>query len=226
MPRGRSKRSSPVQRSVQKSGSSSHLSPGSAVQSGSSMRKSISMDQVHDIREAIEKLGDIEDEVDGAEKEKRDEESEKPVTGDSDPGVVKARSDSYSSLPRTFSRRKNISRSVVPKMRKLFEKSRSVEPSDLLTFKIKIQAEPNNGSPGVSSASNSLRDGTESARSSFLLLGPDSCLESDDYSREGSVELEETERKLDQDLAPKRGFVNKCVTKMKSLVGTKNHERL
>lgn len=190
------------------------------------MRKSISMDQVHDIREAIEKLGDIEDEVDGAEKEKRDEESEKPVTGDSDPGVVKARSDSYSSLPRTFSRRKNISRSVVPKMRKLFEKSRSVEPSDLLTFKIKIQAEPNNGSPGVSSASNSLRDGTESARSSFLLLGPDSCLESDDYSREGSVELEETERKLDQDLAPKRGFVNKCVTKMKSLVGTKNHERL
>ena len=226
MPRGRSKRSSPVQRSVQKAGSSSHLSPGSAVQSGSSMRKSISMDQVHDIRETIEKLGDIEDEVDGAEKEKRDEESEKPVTGDSDQGVVKTRSDSYSSLPRTFSRRKNISRSVVPKMRKLFEKSRSVEPSDLLTFKIKIQAEPNNGSPGVSSASNSLRDGTESARSSFLLLGPDSCLESDDYSREGSVELEEAERKLDQDLAPKRGFVNKCVTKMKSLVGTKNHERL
>ena len=190
------------------------------------MRKSISMDQVHDIREAIEKLGDIEDEVDSAEKEKRVEESEKPVTGDSEPGDVKARSDSYSSLPRTFSRRKNISRSVVPKMRKLFEKSRSVEPSDLLTFKIKIQAEPNNGSPGVSSASNSLRDGTESARSSFLLLGPDSCLESDDYSREDSVELEEAERKLDQDLGPKRGFVNKCVTKMKSLVGNKNHERL
>ena len=221
MPRGRSKRSSPVQRSVQKSGSGSHLTPGSMT-SGSSMRKSISMDQVHDIREAIEKLGDIEDEVDGAEKEKRVEETEKPVVGDD--GDVRARSDSYSSLPRTFSRRKNISRSVVPKMRKLFEKSRSVEPSDLLTFKIKIQAEPNNGSPGVSS--NSLRDGTESARSSFLLLGPDSCLESDDYSREGSVELEEAERKQDQELAPKRGFVNKCVTKMRSLVGTKNHERL
>ena len=223
MPRGRSKRSSPVQRSVQKSGSGSHLTPGSMT-SGSSMRKSISMDQVHDIREAIEKLGDIEDEVDGAEKEKRVEETEKAVVGDDDRGDVRARSDSYSSLPRTFSRRKNISRSVVPKMRKLFEKSRSVEPSDLLTFKIKIQAEPNNGSPGVSS--NSLRDGTESARSSFLLLGPDSCLESDDYSREGSVELEEAERKQDQELAPKRGFVNKCVTKMRSLVGTKNHERL
>ena len=222
MPRGRSKRSSPVQRCVQKSGSGTHLAPGS-ITSGSSMRKSISMDQVHDIREAI---GNIEDEVDGAEKEKMVEESEKPIVGDSDQGGVEARSDSYSSLPRTFSRRKNISRSVVPKMRKLFEKSRSVEPSDLLTFKIKIQAEPNNGSPGVSSASNSLRDGTESARSSFLLLGPDSCLESDDYSREGSVELEEAERKQDQELVPKRGFVNKCVTKMKSLVGTKNHERL
>ena len=192
----------------------------------SSMRKSISMDQVHDIRESIEKLGEVKDEVDGAERENEGEKCDEGVTLSLREPSARARSDSFSSLPRTFARTKNISRSVVPKMRKLFEKSRSVEPSDLLTFKIKIQAEPNNGSsPGVSS-STSIRDGTESARSSFLLLGPDSCLEvSDDYSREGSVELEEAERIKDQELVPKRGFVNKCMTKMKSLVGTKNHER-
>jgi len=132
----------------------------------------------------------------------------------------------FSTLPRSFSRGKNISRSLVPKMRKLFEKSRSCDP-DLPQVKIRIQSEPNNGngSPGAR-----VSDGTESARSSFVMLNPgDTCEpESRDTS---SISISGSTTTLDDvdggmgRSGKQRGFVNKCVTKVKSFMG-KSQERI
>merc|ERR1719452_272899 len=65
---------------------------------------------------------------------------------------------SYSTLPRSLSRTRNVSRSIVPKMRKFFEKSRSCDP-ELPQVKITIHNNPNNGN---TRGSHSTADGTES----------------------------------------------------------------
>jgi len=148
---------------------------------------------------------------------------------------IKNMPDSYTTLPRSFSRGKNISRSLVPKMRKLFEKSRSCDP-ELPHVKIRIQSEPNNGN-GATRGSRSTADGTESARSSFVMLGPnDTCIEPREVPRVespvdvssisgSSYTLDDVDaERFGRDQTKQQGFLNKCATKVRSFMG-KSQER-
>ena len=134
---------------------------------------------------------------------------------------------SYSTLPlpQSFSRGRNISRSLVPKMRKFFEKSRSCDP-ELPQVKIRIQREPNSGT-GRGSGLTAPADGTESARSSFVLLAPGeevagSSLSGSSFTLEEGCEERGEEVRARQ--LKNKGFVNKCVVKVRSLMG-KSEER-
>lgn len=118
-------------------------------------------------------------------------------------------STSYSSLPRPVSRSKSITRSLVPKMRRMFEKSRSCDPD--LSEESSAVPEPRNRYLAPDNG----RDGTESTRSSFVLLDPG--------TRSGSSLTVEDLDRISSDRKSK-GFVNKCVTKVKSLMG-KSEER-
>jgi hypothetical protein len=121
---------------------------------------------------------------------------------------------SYGTLPRSISRTRNISRSLVPKMRKFFEKSRSCDP-DLPQVKITI---PNNGN---TRSSHSTTDGTESARSSFVMLSPGDASRSPTGSTITLSDGSDERSRLD---GKNKGFVNKCVTKVRSFMG-KSQER-
>jgi hypothetical protein len=144
---------------------------------------------------------------------------------------------SFSTLPRPLSRHRNISRSLVPKMRRMFEKARSCDPDLPPQLKLTVP-----GSEAAAEASSSLaalspplirpashQDGTESARSSFVLLGPgghgsgSGSGRSESSLADSSLTLGEGSPVL-QD-RKSRGFVNKCVTKVKSFMG-KSQDRL
>jgi len=120
----------------------------------------------------------------------------------SPPGIGN-RSASYHSLPRPVSRSKSITRSLVPKMRRMFEKSRSCDP-DLDDDHQVPEAGGRYLSPPLLS-----RDGTESTRSSFVLLDPGAP---SDPTLVGEIDSNTQERKS-------KGFMNKCVTKVKSFMG-------
>jgi len=187
------------------------------------MKKSISMDAVPAERRQPEEEG-AQDSTQG--EENRAEETEqkfdelvKNIDKNGSGNLSVSHSASYSTLPQSFSRGKNISRSLVPKMRKFFEKSKSCDPElhhEMPQVKIRIER-----------GASSLRmpaDGTESARSSFVLLGPGDtdlaplapgsssvtsspCLSLDDVSEERARQMKG------------KGFVNKCVVKVRSLMG-------
>jgi len=124
---------------------------------------------------------------------------------------------SYGTLPRSISRSRNISRSLVPKMRKFFEKSRSCDP-DLPQVKITIHNDPNNGN---TRGSHSTADGTESARSSFVMLSPGEVSRSPTGS---TITLSDASDERSRLQGKNKGFVNKCVTKVRSFMG-KSQER-
>jgi len=124
---------------------------------------------------------------------------------------------SYGTLPRSISRSRNISRSIVPKMRKFFEKSRSCDP-ELPQVKITIHNDPNNGN---TRGSRSTTDGTESARSSFVMLSPGETSRSPTGS---TVTLSDVSDERSRHQGKNKGFVNKCVTKVRSFMG-KSQER-
>jgi len=124
---------------------------------------------------------------------------------------------SYGTLPRSISRSRNISRSLVPKMRKFFEKSRSCDP-DLPQVKITIHNDPNNGN---TRGSHSTADGTESARSSFVMLSPGEASRSPSGSTITLSDVSDDRSRLQ---GKNKGFVNKCVTKVRSFMG-KSQER-
>lgn len=124
--------------------------------------------------------------------------------------------------PPQLSRSRNISRSIVPKMRKMFEKARSADPEYIPHLKISLGSDQNKNG-GVSRSPAPPSDGTESARSSFVMLTPSEATRSPTGSTttlsedsEGRLSREESKRKP--------GFVNKCVTKVRSLMG-KSQER-
>lgn len=120
---------------------------------------------------------------------------------------------SYDTLPCRGSHNKsNITRSIVPKMRKMFEKARSCEP-DLNHTKVTEQT-------SLRHRSALAFDGTESARSSFVILSSRGATRSNTNS---TATLSETTEDSEQ-LKKSKGFVNKCVTKMKSFIG-KSQER-
>ena len=110
---------------------------------------------------------------------------------------------SYSTLPQSFSRSRNISRSLVPKMRKFFEKSRSCGPE-----------------------LHHPADGTESARSSFVLVAPGDNPGNDPQDQTqatnsvtgSSLTLDDVTDERARQMKNK-GFVNKCVVKVRSLMG-------
>ena len=119
---------------------------------------------------------------------------------------------SYSTLPQSFSRSRNISRSLVPKMRKFFEKSRSCDP-ELTHGKMCLDREAGSVTRPT--------DGTESARSSFVLLAPGH--QPGDGGATNSVSsssltLEDGSEDRARQMKNK-GFVNKCVVKVRSLMG-------
>jgi len=124
---------------------------------------------------------------------------------------------SYGTLPRSVSRSRNISRSLVPKMRKFFEKSRSCDP-DLPQVKITI---PNDSKNGNMKASHGPADGTESARSSFVMLSPGEASRSPTGS---TMTLSDASDERSHLHGKNKGFVNKCVTKVRSLMA-KSQER-
>jgi hypothetical protein len=141
-----------------------------------------------------------------------------------------------STLPRQFplTRTKSITRSLVPAMRRMFEKSRSCDPEP----KIRLTLPPTSpadrrtqkdsghmstsGQPVAMSASNILNMGTESARSSFMLYEPVQAgtLQLDRHSRD--LHLDESCDELhgaDKGHQHNKGFVKKCVSKVKSFIG-------
>lgn len=130
-------------------------------------------------------------------------------------------SSSYGTLPRSISRNRNISRSLVPKMRKFFEKSRSCDP-DLPQVKISLSTE--NQQHGSSNFRGTIADGTESARSSFVMLSPGEGVNS--RSPSGSTMTLSDGGSDDRSRlhGKNKGFVNKCVTKVRSFMG-KSQER-
>ena len=139
------------------------------------------------------------------------------------------RSSSYTSLPRPVSRSKSISRSLVPRMRRMFEKSRSCDPD----MAAAAGDEPQVPEAGADTrhdlylhrqlpAAAVARDGTESTRSSFVLLGPAAAGgPPPPPSATPPPPLESDPAAADR---KSRGFVNKCVTKVKSFIG-KSDER-
>lgn len=139
------------------------------------------------------------------------------------------RSSSYTSLPRPVSRSKSISRSLVPRMRRMFEKSRSCDPD----MAAAAGDEPQVPEAGADTrhdlylhrqlpAAAVARDGTESTRSSFVLLGPSAAGgPPPPPSATPPPPLESDPAAADR---KSRGFVNKCVTKVKSFIG-KSDER-
>jgi len=152
--------------------------------------------------------------------------------------VVSARGDPHlaasfsSTLPRPLSRHRNISRSLVPKMRRMFEKARSCDP-DLsppppqLKITVPGRTEADEDVSESSPYRRSHQDGTESARSSFVLLGPDGVGgggPSEGSLADSSLTLSEGSPVL-ADRKSRSGFVNKCVTKVKSFIG-KSQDRL
>jgi hypothetical protein len=162
--------------------------------------------------------------------------------------VVSARGDPHlaaafsSTLPRPLSRHRNISRSLVPKMRRMFEKARSADP-DFSPPPSPLRLTVPAGSAGEDDSAVSPpprphhhsrpammghQDGTESARSSFVLLGPDGggCGgRSESSLADSSLELSEGSPVLADRKGARSGFVNKCVTKVKSFMG-KSQDRL
>lgn len=124
---------------------------------------------------------------------------------------------SYGTLPKAM--RKNISRSLVPKMRRMFERARSCEPGDMPQLRIHVHSDcPPRAPSSVTS------DGTESV-SSFVVVSsssnPSSSLSEESpkpesaASSQSSKDLNERER---SGSPSKRGFVNKCMSKVKSII--------
>ena len=196
--------SSPIVRRVRKSESSKSLL-------SVNMRKSVSMESVPSA--SSQSLGivvtDLSEDNPEELHQHSDQISDEPPA-DTEGSVNGNLSSSYSTLPlpQSFSRGKNISRSLVPKMRKFFEKSRSCDP-ELPQVKIRIQREPQSGLTA---------DGTESARSSFVLLAPGEAVENSSLSS-SSLTLEEGSEARAGQLKNNKGFVNKCVVKVRSLMG-------
>ena len=124
---------------------------------------------------------------------------------------------SFETLPCRGSqaRKSAIGRTLVPKMRRMFEKSRSCEP-DLQ----RVRAARGVRTDGGGEDREVSADGTESARSSFVLLGADQRSPSN-----STVTLSDnSEGDGESGRGGRKGFVNKCVTKMKSFMG-KSQER-
>ena len=207
--------SSPIVRRVRKSESSKSLL-------SLNMRKSVSMDSVPSV--SSQSVGlvvtDLSEEntLDTLELHQQPQSPSPENIQENGPsnGNLSA---SYSTLPlpQSFSRGRNISRSLVPKMRKFFEKSRSCDP-ELPQVKIRIQREPNSG---TGRSSGLPADGTESTRSSFVLLGPgEEVATSSTFSGSSStLESEGRTEELRARQLKNKGFVNKCVVKVRSLMG-------
>ena len=107
--------------------------------------------------------------------------------------------------------KKQVRSLIVPKMRRMFEKSRSAEPevtrptTTTRNIKINIQSD-------CSSGSNRARgDGTESVCSFVVVDKPNSL----GLKRDESPNLSEWSLSDEPD---HKGFVNRCVSKVKSLV--------
>ena len=141
----------------------------------------------------------------------------------------KENSPSYGTLPKVM--RKNISRSLVPRMRKMFERARSLDPPDLPQIRIKVHTEPHRSMPPVVGTSSSDRgeqeqsSGTESV-SSFVAVstedGLDERAEADDNGEE-EKSLSVTSDGASASFSPgaqKKGFVNKYVKKVKNIMGS------
>jgi len=236
--------SSPIVRRVRK------ITPKLPLLPNNNMRKSISMDSmplVNNRSESISKVLDncrkfLEEKID----ERTDHEQEESAEAAETDKVQHTESSSQelevithfdevathkdvdfsaslgSIPPPQLSRSRNISRSIVPKMRKMFEKARSADPEYIPQLKISLIPEQNKNG-GVSRSPVCPSDGTESARSSFVMLTPSETTRSPTGSTttlsedsEGRLSREESKRKP--------GFVNKCVTKVRSLMG-KSQER-
>jgi hypothetical protein len=140
-----------------------------------------------------------------------------------------------STLPRQFplTRTKSITRSLVPAMRRMFEKSRSCDPEPKPRPTILPPTSPteqhlttDGGSmyrtvggipPTAISASNILNAGTESARSSFMLYEPVAA--GTLLHHQSGDHIEDVYGEDQANHQNNKGFVKKCVSKVKSFIG-------
>ena len=148
----------------------------------------------------------------------------------------------YGTLPKSM--KKNISRSLVPRMRRMFERARSCEPSDLVPAKseslvVKNRSRkrsltpntfiaPTNPSASATSSSSMLEgseakssDGTESV-SSFVALPSDmtgeGSITSEDKDPLPTCTKESPQQKKSTGLEGGGSFMNKCVSKVKNII--------
>lgn len=128
---------------------------------------------------------------------------------------------STGTLPPSLSRSRNISRSIVPKMRKMFEKARSADPEFIPRPKGGTPTPMKNGAV----TNNNHSDGTESARSSFMLVNPGENINQSPTGSTLTLSEDSDGRLSREESKGKHGFVNKCVTKVRSFMG-KSQERV
>jgi len=158
----------------------------------------------------------------------------------SPPPIVFSRGSGYGSLPRRF-QKKQVRSLIVPKMRRMFEKSRSAEPEVAPhSRKIKISLQQSDETGSCDGDNNGKKgtirgDGTESV-SSFVVVdqphyptAPAAAAADDIDDDEEAVDntsvsewsfSDEQQQTSDGNGSNggQRGFVNRCVSKVKSLV--------
>lgn len=134
-------------------------------------------------------------------------------------------------LPRASPRHKGI----MPRMRLLFDRAHSCEP-DLSPIRRKVQSEPDTGDTRQSPLLNAKSDGPESSVPSCMAMSvqhkrySSPIASGEEWSVSGDEDVETggdgsmtSTGTTEKTLVQRRGFVKKCVTKAKSLVGSRLH---
>lgn len=218
------------------------------------MRRSISLNQADFLEQRLRERAEEEEAIKAVEDSVLDsctqylEENPDEIVVQDQPAEnpdSKTTATTYGTLPKVM--RKNISRSLVPKMRRMFEKARSCDPPELPTIRIRIQTDSHphpghrslsppaledHGGSGISVKS----DGTESV-SSFVAVSTEDGLEESSSlvdDEDSSVVSQSRDKSNCSGLSnsdnsgtaninnnpAKKGFVNKCVKKVKNIMGS------
>lgn len=134
----------------------------------------------------------------------------------------------YGTLPKPM--RKNISRSLVPKMRRMFEKARSCEPADSSfmpsTSRLSLRSlSPKPSSTMTIETEDQKSDGTESA-SSFEVVSnvpPPTPTQAtiEPNSQSTCAESKSKGPNVNPRVRKRKGFVNKCVTRLQNMINSR-----
>ena len=127
-----------------------------------------------------------------------------------------------STLPRSVTRK--IGSGLVPKMRLMFERARSLEPEARLSGK-KRRNRFADGTESVTSfvlEESPLKSKSENRRDSTSSSSSLNSFEFEEPSTSSSFSTAATMPNNNNSLSNKKGFVNKCMSKVKNFMGSKN----